>query len=100
MSSAGGQDPPQVPHWMHISSRETPAVRALTSSKKRTLGFGSFEGIVCVVKGHLLYLPDDRCGAKLTREEKPKGFTAWVGWVASDELCFVVGFMRLLLRTV
>jgi hypothetical protein len=55
MSSAEGHDPPQVPHWMHISNLDTPAVRALTSSKKRTFGFDSVVGIVFAVKGHLLF---------------------------------------------
>ena len=41
MSAAEGQDPPQVPHWMHISKRATPAVAALTSSRNLKLGFGS-----------------------------------------------------------
>lgn len=41
MSAPEGQEPPQDPHWMHISSRETPAVLLLTSSRKRTLGFVS-----------------------------------------------------------
>ncbi len=61
MSAADGQDPPHVPHWMHISSRATPAVAALTSSRNRK--FGGSEvwvlGIVssvAVVKGHLLCL--------------------------------------------
>src|SRR5450759_488382 len=34
IASADGQDPPQVPHWMHISRRDTPAVLALTSPRK------------------------------------------------------------------
>jgi hypothetical protein len=55
MSAAEGQEPPQVPHWMHISRRETPAVAALTSSKNRKFGFVSRGFTTCVVKGHLLW---------------------------------------------
>jgi len=42
MSAEEGQEPPQVPHWMHISSLETPAVRAETSSNKvkSSISFG------------------------------------------------------------
>jgi hypothetical protein len=61
MSRAEGQEPPHVPHWMHISRRATPAVAALTSSKNLKFGLvGSKKRevglIVCVavVKGHLL----------------------------------------------
>jgi len=31
MSAAEGQEPPHVPHWMHISRFEIPAVRDATS---------------------------------------------------------------------
>jgi hypothetical protein len=39
---------------MHISKRETPAVRALTSSKNRKFGFVSVRITGCAVKRHLL----------------------------------------------
>jgi hypothetical protein len=35
MALAEGQEPPQLPHWMHISRRETPAVFEFTSASKR-----------------------------------------------------------------
>jgi hypothetical protein len=60
MSSDEGQDPPQVPHWIHISNRDTPAVTALTSSKKRRLGLALSGGDTVLtasgsaVKRHLL----------------------------------------------
>jgi hypothetical protein len=54
MSAEEGHEPPHVPHWMHISSRETPAVLALTSSKNLKFGFRSGLEIGCAVKGHLL----------------------------------------------
>ena len=34
MSTAEGHEPPHVPHWMHISSRDSPAVAAMTSRMK------------------------------------------------------------------
>ena len=34
MSMADGHEPPQVPHWMHISRCETPAVFILTSCNR------------------------------------------------------------------
>jgi hypothetical protein len=62
MSDADGHEPPQVPHWMHISKRATPAVAWLTSSRNLKFGFvGSkkrevgFMVCVAVVKGHLLH---------------------------------------------
>jgi hypothetical protein len=35
MALAEGQEPPQLPHWMHISKRETPAVFEVTSARRR-----------------------------------------------------------------
>jgi hypothetical protein len=40
MSAAEGHEPPQVPHWIHISRRETPGVAATTSSKKLKSAIG------------------------------------------------------------
>ena len=61
ISKADGQEPPHVPHWMHISAWATPAVAELTSSRNLKFGFVGSKNlevglIVCVavVKGHLL----------------------------------------------
>jgi hypothetical protein len=62
MSEAEGHEPPHVPHWIHISSRATPAVDALTSSKNLKFGLVGSKNLevglmvcVAVVKGHLLF---------------------------------------------
>ncbi len=34
MSAAEGHEPPHVPHWMHIWSRESPGTAAITSWMK------------------------------------------------------------------
>lgn len=34
MSAPDGHEPPQVPHWMHMSRRQLPGVAATTSSRK------------------------------------------------------------------
>ena len=34
MSRADGQDPPQVPHWIHVSNFESVGIAAMTSSLK------------------------------------------------------------------
>jgi hypothetical protein len=54
MSADEGHEPPHVPHWMHISKRETPAVAALTSSKNLRFGFVSTGFAAVRVKFHLL----------------------------------------------
>jgi hypothetical protein len=54
MSAAEGQEPPQVPHWIHISRRATPAVAALTSSKNLKFGFVSRGETGWIVNCHLL----------------------------------------------
>jgi hypothetical protein len=46
MAAPDGQDPPQVPHWMHISTRDSPGVRFFTSWRK--VG-GEFTDIVVVI---------------------------------------------------
>lgn len=64
MSAEEGHDPPQVPHWMHISRRETPAVAAETSSRNLRFGVVSVGGETiseakgCVLKMHLLHGAD------------------------------------------
>jgi hypothetical protein len=54
MSAAEGQEPPQVPHWMHISSRGSPGVAAIIRSIKVGGRAVVFTDSVSVVKGHLL----------------------------------------------
>jgi hypothetical protein len=55
-----GQEPPQVPHWMHISKRVSPGVAAMTCSKKFFLGMAAASGnasmdkAVSAVNVHLL----------------------------------------------
>src|SRR3990172_3106399 len=77
MSAADGHEPPQVPHWMHISRRATPAVAALTSSSNLRLGlFGSGGYTVGVVKGHLLR-PGGKCANGLHPQgQRPSRFQA------------------------
>ena len=60
MSAPDGQDPPQVPHWMHMSRWQSPGVAIATSCRKvRGLPLDGDEWpvvavAVAVVKGHLL----------------------------------------------
>ena len=88
MSAAGGHEPPQVPHWMHISNRETPAVLALTSSKNLRFGFESLGVRGCAVKCHLLVnqiyrlqLASARCrgGCGFHQYKNSKGFRV-ISW--------------------
>ena len=84
MSAPEGQEPPQVPHWMHISRRESPAVLSITSSRKdfwgvtSTTGGPACVGLVIVLKGYLLasgllFAPRAPLGAT-ARGNKQKGF--------------------------
>ena len=61
MSAAEGHEPPHVPHWMHISRRDTPAVAALTSSSSLRLGLPTSDEAT-VVKKHLLLRQRQRGG--------------------------------------
>lgn len=63
MSIAEGQEPPHVPHWIHMSKRESPGVKAMTFCKNfrfgmaSTLGRASFMISVAAVNAYLLEDP-------------------------------------------